>query len=682
MNNFRNLNKEPDCLIAARSHSIAEENETFPMAGSRHRAMEHPYTASTLERVLSRDPRFEGIGEKRAAALREMFGASLHQVLSSVSMGQEGHNSRAILYEVLPEKIADTLLAVYPEMIAEMDLAQWLDEIGVDAKIAANIVKAWGAAGASSIRANPFLLVGWIGWKQVVRIARAMGLTVGDRRWQVGAVEAVLYQGLDEKHTIVRGQKLRNEINRLFQGKGAPLEAAQAALDDAGAAVWGNGLQPVGAALMEAYCADRIKEIAGQSAQTDLIASQIQPHQIDEFLASFDETSQWSLTDRQRKAIGMALTNRLSLLAGYAGAGKTTVLRTIADLAETYGRELHLMALSGRAAKRISEATGRSTSTIAKFLMSFSDDFIELGPESFVIIDEASMVDLPTFYRVLRRLGQGNLLLVGDPAQLPPIGFGLVFHTLIESSMVPRTFLDRVLRQTDSSGIPIVAKAIRTGRTPELKSFDGRAPGVSFVPCEIGDAIQCIMNVGKEITSQRGETQIISPIKAGDAGIEAINHAFSNWRGNSRDSFPGRLDIKVGDPVIWTKNDYDRNLQNGSMGRYLRRLPDGKALVDLDGQELELTQYDAEYIELAYAISVHKAQGSQWDRVIIPVFQSRILDRSLIYTAITRAVEQIVLIGDLDSIEAGLQRAESEMRQTTLSERLIALSQSNIMRKN
>ena len=162
----------------------------------------------------------------------------------------------------------------------------------------------------------------------------------------------------------------------------------------------------------------------------------------------------------------------------------------------------------------------------------------------------------------------------------------------------------------------------------------------------------------------------------------AINHTFSNWRGNSRDSFPGRLDIKVGDPVIWTKNDYDRNLQNGSMGRYLRRLPDGKALVDLDGQELELTQYDAEYIDLAYAISVHKAQGSQWNRVIIPVFQSRILDRSLIYTAITRAVEQIVLIGDLDSIEAGVQRAESEMRQTTLSERLIALSQSNIMREN
>jgi exodeoxyribonuclease V alpha subunit len=289
-----------------------------------------------------------------------------------------------------------------------------------------------------------------------------------------------------------------------------------------------------------------------------------------------------------------------------------------------------------------------------------------------VVIDEASMLDLSTLYRILLRLGQARLLLVGDPAQLAPIGFGLTFHILVKAPAVPTVLLDRVHRQDEDSGIPAIAAAIRSGRMPDFEGFQGRRPGVSFIDCPADEAVYRIADIGRELIQAggiRGETQILSPVRAGSAGITAINRHFHEARAGDRPRFPGRRDIAIGDPVIFVKNDAKLDLQNGSIGRFIA-LDGSAALVNFDGREVELTAAQAHFLELAYAISVHKAQGSSWPRVIVPVYRSRLLDRTLIYTAITRGQEQVVILGDAHAFARALAVEHGEARVTTLADRL------------
>ena len=165
--------------------------------------------------------------------------------------------------------------------------------------------------------------------------------------------------------------------------------------------------------------------------------------------------------------------------------------------------------------------------------------------------------------------------------------------------------------------------------------------------------------------AELGETQIIAPVKSRPAGIEAINRRFHQARQSATegDYFPGRRDLAAGDPIMWTQNDWERELMNGSMGR-LHSVIDGIAHATLDGAPLELSLKDANFLALAYAISVHKSQGSQWRRVIIPVFKSRILDRTLIYTAITRASEQVIIVGDRTAFNQAVRDMPKSLRRS------------------
>jgi exodeoxyribonuclease V alpha subunit len=246
---------------------------------------------------------------------------------------------------------------------------------------------------------------------------------------------------------------------------------------------------------------------------------------------------------------------------------------------------------------------------------------------------------------------------------------------LCDADRVPAVVLDRVMRQKAETGIPAVAEAVRYGREPDLAPFEGTAPGVSFIECTPEEAIDVISGIGRQLRAggaALGDTQIIAPVRSGSAGIDAMNRAFHRARHQATggDFFPGRTDIAGGDPIIWTRNDWDRELMNGSMGR-LHSVIDGIGHATLDGKPHELTEVDAEMIELAYAISVHKAQGSQWPRVIVPIFPSRLLDRTLLYTAITRATEQVVLVGNAKALAAAIKDApRALLRSVGLGERL------------
>ncbi|AXQ95405.1 ATP-dependent RecD-like DNA helicase [Cereibacter azotoformans] len=635
-----------------------------------------PKPFGALANYIAADSEFRGIGPALAARLANRFGRYLRDALAGRDPG---------VIEILGHDLAETTFAAFDVKAQEADLLDWLERNGVveavGVQTAIRVARCWGGEGVEALRENPYLLTAFLPWRRVEQIATALGIAPDDPRRAVAAVEAVLYAALDRNDTFAAERDVEAGVAKLLNSAATPaghpaLSAIDAAVESGGACRLGDGLQPFGAAVMEEFIARTITDCLRSEPYHDLVVPKPDPKLVEARIEVFDAGQLHPLTERQKTAIQTALSQRVMVLAGYAGSGKTTSLRGICDLAESFGRSLHLMALSGRAAQRMAVATSRPARTIAGFLQSMArSDAETLPPGAMVIVDEASMLDLPTLWRILKVLGDANLMLVGDPAQLPPIGFGLTFHVLCQTERIPHVVLDRVLRQPDASGIPSVAEAVRLGKPPALATYEGIRPGVSFIPTAPEDAIGVISGIGRDMRSSSadpGDTQIIAPVKAGPAGIDAINSHFHALRRQATDGtlFPGRSDIAEGDPIIWTRNDWDRELMNGSMGR-VQSVIDGIAHVTIDGKPFELDAADADNLDLAYAISVHKAQGSQWRRVIIPVFPSRLLDRTLIYTAITRATEQVIILGDRRALAAAIENTPaSTARSVGLDKRL------------
>ena len=638
-----------------------------------------PRTLSALVTYLAEDRDFRGIGPAKATALATAFGDKLHSMLD---------RKRPEVIAILGEETATNAFAAYELKRPEIELLDWLESRGVapavGTRTAIRIARCWGHDGVDALKDNPYLLASFLPWATTDRVCRALGVPADDPRRAVAAVEATLYRRLDRNHTWTSLTATETGAAKILAGVAAPdgspagRWAVECAVEAGGAEPFESGIQPMGAAAMEAFLAEELSRFAAEPPVSDLAMPPLAEKEIEQAVAEYERGQPHRLTDAQKAAIALAFRHRLTLLGGYAGSGKTTSLRGICELAERFWRNTVLIALSGRAAQRMAESTERPAMTIARFLKETSGDArARLHADNIVIIDEASMVDLPLLWQVVRRIGDASLVLVGDPAQLPPIGFGLTFHVLIEHPATPKTILDRVMRQSAETGIPAVAEAIRNGRYPELGPFRGLAPGVTFIDAGPEEAFDVIFDVGARLAKdglRRGDAQIIAPVNAGPAGILTINRRFHELRMQTSDGasrlVPGRTDIAEGDPVIWTRNDYERDLMNGSTGRIVEAHRDHATAV-MDGQEHRLSASDSNLIELAYAISVHKAQGSQWPLVIVPVYRSRILDRTLIYTAATRASEQVVFVGDRNVFQAAVEMAPMNLkRDVTLASRL------------
>jgi exodeoxyribonuclease V alpha subunit len=389
-----------------------------------------------------------------------------------------------------------------------------------------------------------------------------------------------------------------------------------------------------------------------------------------EAIASFEKRARLQLNAEQRQGVEMALYQPLSVLAGGAGTGKTTVLRVIHQIAEQVAVPVLQMALSGRAAQHLRQATGRAASTIAAFLLAVERRTVNPENEPLVIIDESSMLDVPLMNSIVRALpARARLLLVGDPYQLPPIGFGIVFQVLAASPNIPKVELVEVHRQARSSRIPQIAHEIRHGIVPSLSAFAGLCTGVNFIEAADGYVMDHILRVLKEWSACE-DTQILGVTKQGASGTRNINAKLHAMACATRRK-PEGWGFTQGEPIIYLVNDYQKELWNGSLGRIESiSSSNGKRtlLCSLDGARHEILEDDFHRIDLAYAITVHKAQGSQFKRVIVPVVKSRLLDRTLIYTALTRGMEQVVFIGDRNAFDTAV------IAHPRLHERLIGFS--------
>lgn len=606
---------------------------------------------------LAHSPEFVGIGESRARHLYEVFGQELVSVLN--------RGDTAAICSVLERSLAENLVEVWSEKYSEIEIVAFLDEHGFNIRFANKLRRIWGGRTSEMLKLNPYYLLAFASWKQVDSVALKIGVEPDGNFRLVGAVEGILYERLQEGHTLTSHNTLVKALIKRIQSTDA-LRAIELALSE-GAIVGAEfyGYQPVGVAALEAAIIERINRmLANQSHfQNSLFGADASAVELNKRVARVEMQQGFSLNSEQRSAVIMAITRSISVMTGGAGSGKTTVLRVVMDLAKTLQISLFQMAVTGKAAKRMADMTGYGAMTVAKFLINAKSGKQIIPERSLFVVDEASMLDLPAMYRILKHLpGGARMVLVGDPAQLPPIGFGLVFHRLAESILIPRTHLLQVHRQAETSGIPAVASSVRQHNIPKLSIFNQLEGGVSFVDCVSTEITPMLF----KITSYwKGEDwQILSPVNDGPGGINEINESF-HLR-NLKEGGLGGFKYGVGDPVIYLVNDYDRELMNGTLGCIVSVSSEWKSglTIDFEGVQHFLASNELPgRIALAYAISVHKSQGSQFNRVIVVVKKSRTLDNSLIYTALTRGVEQVVFVGNREAFENAVQRPSIAARR-------------------
>lgn len=600
-----------------------------------------------LVRYLARSKSFPGIGEATAKKLYGEFGETLGEALLTGDVQR--------LSKVVSPAAADVLIAGWRARQSEMELVSYLDQHGFEPRLADKLIQCWGPAAKAILEANPYLLLAVAGWSRVDAEARKIGIANDDQRRLVGAVEAALYSRLNVGHTLTQHGSAVKLVNALLGGSNG-VEAIAAALEEG--AITGTreaGYQPIGAYSLEQGIATRLRAmIEGELPEQAELFNVPLEGSTDELIAQYECLQGIKLTAEQRAAIGMVAREQFSLVLGGAGVGKTTVLGGIIHVMEASHWSVLQLALAGRAAKRMAEATGRPAMTIAKFLLGMRTGNLELSAQTLIVVDEASMLDLPTLYRILSHLPDGTrLLLVGDPAQLPPIGFGLTFHRLATNSAIPKTQLTLVHRQAATTGIPAVAASIRNHRAPALKPFVGVNPGVTVIECSRSGIVAKLFELAQAWAGD--DWRVIGSVKNGAAGVNDINASFHHRLSVGRSRLDGYC-FAEGDPIVFLRNDYERGLMNGSLGTIIEALSaEGSLVADFEGDQHILTGEDLANIELAYAITCHKAQGSQFKRVAIPVVRSRLLDHALIYTALTRGVEQVVFVGDVEALHLAIK---------------------------
>jgi exodeoxyribonuclease V alpha subunit len=405
-------------------------------------------------------------------------------------------------------------------------------------------------------------------------------------------------------------------------------------------------------------------------------------------LREFEASRKLELSGSQRLAIETAAQHRVVVITGGPGVGKTTIVRAVLEVFHRRKLRVRLAAPTGRAAKRMAEATAREASTLHRLLEfeprlgRFQRDADSPLDADAVILDESSMIDVPLAAALLDALPRNcRLVIVGDADQLPSVGPGAFLRDVIDSKVVPTVRLNEIFRQAEESRIVVNAHRILQGESPASAEADD--PRADFFVINRKSPEEAAETIRELVTSRiprrfsfdaRREIQVLTPMHRGPAGTIALNQLLQSALNPSGDSLEHRgTTYRVGDKVMQLKNDYDREVYNGDLGE-VRAVDAGERelLVRFDQRDVKFEESDLDALTLAYATSVHKSQGSEYPAVVIPLLTAHfvMLSRNLVYTAVTRARKLCVLVADPRALRVALAEVRREDRRTHLAERL------------
>lgn len=654
-----------------------------------------PATVEGLKRYLG-SGLVKGVGPVTAEKIVNTFGLETLAVL-------DGQPERLREVPGVGKFRADRVAQAWQEQQQIKTIMLFLQSNGVSTAIAFKIFKQYGEQSIEMVRADPYRLareIYGIGFKTADKIAQNLGLPADSpQRVQAGIIFA-LNELADDGHVYgtrvqivtaasamleVPAELCETAIERLYANHDLQLEVLPVAGDDS------LGIAPTTLEALyipsmyacERGTATRLLGMIGSASSQLRNARAVDWNW---FFTQLERQESLYLTEQQQAAVQAAFSHKISVLTGGPGTGKTTTLRAVMKALELITATYALASPTGRAAKRLSEATGRSAKTIHRLLgYSPQEGFLhnENNPLNIdlLVVDEASMLDLALFYSVLRAIRpETHLLLVGDVDQLPAVGAGDVLRDLIRSEIPFVTRLNTIFRQTGASQIIPNAHAINRGELPDLSNAS--ADFFMFQEKDPDAVVDLLVDiVQNRIPSKFGlnaldDIQVLAPMKRGSVGIDTLNERLQtalNPAGRAAERTFGGRTLRVGDKVMQTRNNYDKDIYNGDVGRiHAIDFTEQTITVVIDGRFVEYDWKETDELIHAYAVSVHRSQGSEYPCVVLPVVSQHymMLQRNLLYTAVTRAKRLVVLVGTRWAVQRSVENNTESQRNSALVWRL------------
>ncbi|MAS36989.1 MAG: ATP-dependent RecD-like DNA helicase [Anaerolineaceae bacterium] len=670
----------------------AEFNGTWvqdPRWGMQFRAeMVRPIVPTSAEGLMNylSSGIVSGIGPRTAERIVKHFGEDTLRVLN-----EEPER----LDEIVKPSLAKKLAVAWADNQTVRQVLIFLQGYGVSSKMAQRIYDQFGSSTVQVVQNDPYVLadeVFGIGFVKADQIALNMGLAVDSpQRMRAGLAYALGQLAQDGHVYVPRPQLLEKTAELLRVQQSDTLETALQQQILNGELI--SDQQVTGTVEPAIYlpmfyhaeknAAVRLRTIANTPSALTTQGTKLNWPQ---FLADLLRHSDVQLTDQQQGAVRAAFVNKVSVLTGGPGTGKTTTLRMVIEALASLKYRFALCSPTGRAARRLAEATGYEASTIHRLLgfapgEGFGRDEDNPIDADVLVVDESSMVDLLLFHTLLRSLRpETHLVLVGDVDQLPSVGAGNVLRDVIDSGVAHVTRLDTIFRQADDSYIVVNAHRINNG---EMPMTDNQSRDFYFFgeddPTRVADLVVDIAQYrlpDKFGFDPINDVQVIAPMYRGPAGVTNLNdvlqRALNGDRRVAEKALNGRV-FRVGDKVMQTRNNYEKDVFNGDIGRiHAIDFEGGGFEVVVDGRFLYYEWHEAEDLMHAYCISTHRSQGSEYPVVVMPLLTQHymMLQRNLLYTAITRAKQMVVLVGTRRAVHMAVNNNKVADRFSGLVTRL------------
>jgi len=622
----------------------------------------------------------KGIGPVMARRLVDEFGEDTIRVIEETP-------DRLGRVEGIGKKRVEMIREAWNKHRAVHDVMLFLQSHGVSPAYAAKIYRTYGDASAVVVRENPYRLaedVFGIGFKTADRIAQRIGTEPDAPDRLAAGVLHVLRTMADDGHVYVPRGELAAAAAKLLKVETQAVDDAVTALD-AAHRVYADGESGSGKVYLQSLLED---EQLVAHRLTGLLRAPKSRVSID-----IPRAVQWvekrhgvALADEQKEALLGVYTSKVLVVTGGPGTGKTSLVRAITDVYTAKKQMVVLCAPTGRAAKRIEEATGCTAKTIHRLLeytpaqMAFTRGPNNPFPADVVVVDEASMIDVTLMAGLLGAVPvTATLVLIGDVNQLPSVGPGNVLRDIIDSGIVPVVRLSRVYRQEKESLIVTNAYRINNGQWPEMPA-EGELTDFYFIEKDDpADALTTIVDlVSRRIPDRFGldpleDIQVVSPMHKGAAGVTRLNDELRSAI-NPGKSVPirGTRDFRLRDRVIQLRNNYDLDVYNGDIGHIIGINPvQQEVRVRFDRRTVRYEFEDTDQLALAYAMSIHKSQGSEYPAVVMPLLTEHyaMLQRNLLYTAVTRATRLVVVVGSKRALTTAIRNNAVAKRYTALAQR-------------